>query len=114
MTEPDDNPERMVNWAARLAQVQRENFALFDFVETGRELGTISPEASRTFYSTSVRVMRQAGIVNTPTEQISDATLCTVVAQALHVARCALLAVHPELKESLEEQVPSSRGGRER
>ena len=116
MTAEDEETQQQVEWRVRLDKVRRENQDLYVFVQDGEDNGTISKEASRACFRASVDTMRRAGII-TPQlngEGVDDATLCTVVAQANHEARQALLRFHPEIANLLETQVPRPNVGRSR
>ena len=111
----DTNDENPIDWTVRLDRVRKENQLLFEFVYGGEIDGIISKEASRAFFRASVSAMARAGIVEPSMrgEKLGDSLMCTVVAQALHEARLALLAIQPDLRESLEREVPSTQSGRQ-
>lgn len=114
MDEEDDHNIPEIDWQARLKRVRKENQDLYVFVKDGEDGGTISKEASKACFAASVGVMRRGGIIEPQLlgNGVSDDVLCTVVAQANHEARLALLRIQPELKETLDREVPPSRGGR--
>jgi|SRR5580704_4879384 hypothetical protein len=106
-------------WEQRLAQMSQEHALLFEFVYGGMENGRVTKEASRAFFKASVDAMHRAGIIGPalgkdPALQeggVDRAMACTVLEQALHSARLALLRVQPELRDALEREAPPSRRG---
>ncbi|MBC7999381.1 MAG: hypothetical protein IAF58_15630 [Leptolyngbya sp.] len=114
--EDNDHSDTPVDWSERLDRLRLENVRLFAFVHGGEENGTVSKEASRAFFRASVAAMHRAGIIKPQMtgDGVSDAVLCTVLTQAHHEARLALLRVQPDLQDALEEAVPSKKPGRAR
>jgi len=117
MAEEADNTRDATYWERRMEQVTQENIRLFEFVHLGVETGRVSEEASKAFFDASVRAMHRAGIVGPAIQREpqlqkggSDRPLaCTVLEQALHEARQALLRIQPELKDALDREAPASK-----
>lgn len=114
MDDEDNDNLPTTEWRTRLKRVRKENEDLYMFVKDGEDSGAISKVAKRASFAASVDVMRRGGIIQPQLsgEGVSDDVLCTVVAQAIHEAKVTLLRFHPELKEAMDQAVPSSRGGR--
>ena len=114
MTDAAEDDGSQVEWTKRLDRVRKENQNLYGFIQKGEDDGTISKEASRAFFRASVACMARGGILKPlpPGTPIDEAALCTVVAQANHEGRMALLQLQPELKDQLDHKVPPSKGGR--
>ena len=109
MADMDDEP--LIDWEARFQQVKRECFELFGFVYSGEQSGEITKETAKAYFRKSVEIQSRAGILYGTTDDSLDLTaLWAVLRQKNHECCKAMLAIQPELRESLEKAVPSMRG----